>query len=346
MGARDGDPALDAVQFVSASHGWVAGAGWIVTTADGGRTWSTQLQTDQHFRQVDFVSATTGFAVGGTELLGTTDGGRCWVRLGEPNPPLASVHFVSPTTGWGVAATTNRGTGPATMVPGGGTLVRTTDGGRSWTPVSGAPANAQSVCFIDATDGWLGADGRIFATHDGGSRWQQVADPSRVAGRTTGADLETVQCAAPSGVWVVSDTDNGAAGTVPWATFASPDGRHFREVDQAMYGGPSNVPVAPGSYPGVTSAIDARTAAIVAFTPAREPQSAAMALATAGGARVSPTRLLPAMQDATGAAFVSPTTGWVVGDAAPSGSGRRASTGLVAATSNGGRTWTIQYRTP
>lgn len=342
-----GWPSLDGVQFVSSQQGWVVGAGRILATTDGGHTWKTQLLTSEAFQAVDFVSPTTGWAVGHHELLGTSDGGRCWVRLGEPGQPLASVHFVSAQDGWGVAAAAPASSSPR-PVPGGGILERTTDGGRTWSAVPGAPANAQSVCFVNGTDGWLGADGRIFATTDGGSSWRQVENPSDPSGHSPRqVDLETVQCAAPAGVWVVSDTDNGAAGTVPWAVFASTNGQKFAEVVQTMYNVAPRAHQAPGSYPGVTSVINPSTAAIVAFTPARLPRATAMQLASLSpGTRISPTYSLPPMQDATGAAFVSGTTGWVVGDAPPSASGTGGKGGLIMATRDGGKTWTQQYRTP
>ncbi len=349
-----GGPALADVQFVGARRGWAVGTGAILATTDGGAHWQHQLTGDLRLGGLDFVSATTGWAVGSGQLLGTTDGGRCWQRLGEPAAgSLRSVHFVSPVQGWGVAAGST-GTFPAQgNVPvapqTGGVLVRTSDGGRHWVEVPGAPVAAQSVCFVDGHLGWLGAAGRVYRSTDAGAHWSEVLDAmagSVASGTVT--PVETVGCGAPADVWAVSATGQGAAGTSPWAVFASTDGQHFRMVAQAMYGVPATGQApAPGSYPGVVSVIGGGLAAVAGSTPALPPPMAGVEVLSATGRALTGVGRPTAMAAPTGLAFVSPSTGWVVGSVVPSGSSGPAGTeGEIAATTDGGATWTVQATVP
>jgi hypothetical protein len=113
-----GPPALDAVQFADPSHGWVAGAGRILATADAGRTWTRQYSGTAVLDQVDFTDDQHGWAAVGGSLLRTTDGGVTWtdVASGPANPQSAC--FASTADGY---------------VGTPGRVWRTTDGGQRWT---------------------------------------------------------------------------------------------------------------------------------------------------------------------------------------------------------------------
>ncbi|MGH9169446.1 MAG: WD40/YVTN/BNR-like repeat-containing protein [Acidimicrobiales bacterium] len=171
-----------AVDFVTAGVGWrVAGqifgpgidanlgsgvvdngSAWpgtsVQSTSNGGATWSTVLQITTGIWGIDFVSSTLGFAVGVTRLLGTSDGGDHWRQLGEPSGhTLVWVDFSSTVAGYGL--TTN------------GQLVRTSDGGSSWSSTVLGRA-AQAACFPGGEDGYaVSSTGALYATRDGGSSW-------------------------------------------------------------------------------------------------------------------------------------------------------------------------------
>ena len=139
-------PKLAAVQFVSARQGWVAGAGRVLATSDGGRTWTTQYAGPAGLYQVDFIDTSHGWAVGANGLLRTANGGATWTALAEPCGSIRSVHFVTPSLGYAVAGGSQVWiSGGVPAVTGGGELLTTTNGGRTWTRVAGAPAQAQTA---------------------------------------------------------------------------------------------------------------------------------------------------------------------------------------------------------
>jgi len=173
---------LTGVQFVSAADGWVVGQDKILATTDGGRQWTVQDSGQLDLTSVDFVSTEAGWAVGTHSVLATLDGGAHWAALPEPCPLIRSVHFVSPDVGFAVAGGRNVSDfGPEAPEVAGVVMV-TSDGGRSWR-VLPAPAGAQTICFSDPRDGWLGAGGRLYRTTDGGHRWAQATAGSRLPRR-------------------------------------------------------------------------------------------------------------------------------------------------------------------
>src|SRR5258707_7971902 len=178
-GASPRQPVLSAVQFVSASVGWVVGSDRIMHPADGGRRWAVQFRTSQanQLRTVDFVDASHGWVTGTSELLTTTDGGAHWRALPEPCKAIGAVHFVSPDVGFAMACGNLPAAGAPSGPPAGGAGVRPTDAGQHWQPVA-TPPGVQSVCFSGTRRGGLGADGNIYGTVNGG-RGRGSAPPRR-----------------------------------------------------------------------------------------------------------------------------------------------------------------------
>jgi photosystem II stability/assembly factor-like uncharacterized protein len=64
-------------------------------------------------------------------------------------------------------------------VGGGGTILRTTNGGGHWEAVrSGQTFTLKRVNFPDERNGWIvGFNGAILRTQDGGRTWEKVASP-------------------------------------------------------------------------------------------------------------------------------------------------------------------------
>ena len=348
-GSGQGAQALAAVQFTDSGHGWVAGDGRIMATTDGGTSWTRQYAGPADLDQVDFIDAQHGWAAGGDSLLRTTDGGGSWTALAAPcQGRLTSVHFVSPAVGYAVAAKT-AANAPAGQSPGGqdttalgGSLLRTTDGGSSWSPVTSAPADPQSACFANADDGYLGTPARIWRTTDGGQHWTlALTEPGASANPAT-ADTPEIECAGASGLWVLFLGQGAAMQHEPYLGYASQDGREWHGVLEQQYTESAarpgvKLPEGPGSYPGPFSAINPGTAVFVGYTPPLGYGVAPVMLASDNGYGLSKEGDVGAINEPMAAAFLSPDQGWVVGE------NLKTDAFDIEATSNAGRTWTTQY---
>jgi photosystem II stability/assembly factor-like uncharacterized protein len=329
---------LDAVQVVGdTGTAWAVGKGTILTTRDGGRTWTRVWRGADDLRDLDFVSASTGWALGDGVLLGTVDGGGHWRGLGQPRQgPLRRVHFFSGTRGWGVAGGTDQTSEGPMMPRGATTLVRTTDGGRTWSALA-APAPPQSVCFTASDDGWLASGASVWRSTDGGRGWGKR--PSLTLPVPTGGPgfFAELQCAAGGAAWVRFSGGDAAAGHSPYALYATGDGgAHWRGVLAESYtlGQVLRLPAGPGSYPGPFSVIDPQRAFLLSPTPPADATGAAL-VSQGSGPRRLPDIPAATLLTPLSASFASATRGWVVGT---NGAGRA----VLLATSDGGRSWHSQ----
>jgi photosystem II stability/assembly factor-like uncharacterized protein len=341
-------PALDAVQFVSARQGWAAGAGRVMATTDGGKTWVRQYSGPAALVQVDFADAQHGWATGTDSLLRTTDGGATWSAVGDPCGSIRSVHFVTPDVGYAVAGGAQvRIDGGLPAPVSGGELLMTTDGGQTWSAVTAAPAQAQTVCFTSPSRGFLGTPGKIWRTSDGGGHWSLVFTEPAAAhpgARSSATDTTVLECAGSSAAWVLFLGSGAALGHAPYLAYVTQDARTTRPLFEEAYIESAtrpevHAPDGPGSYPGPFSVISPDSAAFVGFDPAVGYGAAPLAMVT-GGAALAMRGNISGISQAYGAAFVSPTQGWVVGKSLPSGAYS------IASTTDAGHTWTSEYQIP
>jgi photosystem II stability/assembly factor-like uncharacterized protein len=340
-------PRLDAVQFVSATQGWAAGAGRVLVTRDGGRTWTSQYTGSAQLDQVDFTDASHGWAVGTNALLRTTDGGATWTALSEPcGKIIDSVHFVTPSLGYAVADGAQVWmTGGVPAAVNGGVLLTTTNGGTDWTRVASAPGQAQTACFSSAANGFLGTPGKVWHTTDGGQSWSTSFAEPAVSGAVhpSAPDIPVLECAGGNAAWVLFLGSGAALGHVPYLTFATQDARNWRVLFEESYTESAarprlHAPDGPGSYPGPFSAISPQAAAFVGYTPPIGYGAAPLEMAASGGARLTKDGNVSGISVPEAVAFISPSQGWIVGQTLPSGDF------VIVATADGGHTWTRQYQ--
>ena len=344
-------PALDAVEFVSASQGWVAGAGRVLATTDGGQTWTRRYSGPAKLYQVDFINASDGWAVGTNALLRTTDGGATWTRLNDPCVSIRSVHFVTPDLGYAVAGGSQVRTDGGVPAPAnGGELLTSTDGGRVWHAVPAAPARVQTACFASPADGFAGTPGKIWHTSDGGAHWSLVFTEPAVSGgvKATMPDTTVLECAGNTAAWVLFLGFGAALSHAPYLAYATQDARHVHVLFEESYiesaARPQvHAPDGPGSYPGPFSAISPDSAAFAGWNPPMGYGAAPLEMVTGGGAGLSSAGNVGGVTQPLAVAFVSSSQGWVIGTDQTQ-PGQRGDY-VVAATADGGRTWTRQYET-
>lgn len=135
---------------------------------------------------------------------------------------MQAVFFVNANTGWTVGAPS---TSTSTVVGGSAassdsvtTVLRTDDGGASWTRQRVTPAVGALRCvtFVNLTHGWAaGEGGAVISTSDGGVSWQHVSGACAGLGTLHGLAMD-----AASGIgFAVGVRDGVCAHHIPtWRT--------------------------------------------------------------------------------------------------------------------------------
>jgi len=99
----------------------------IYVTHDGGTTWKSTVPLPAAFGTIDFVDTQHGWATDGMVLYNTSNGGHHWAKLspGANFKQVTDLSFVSSTTGWAIGGQSNNSS----------FLLKTVDGGKTWTPI-------------------------------------------------------------------------------------------------------------------------------------------------------------------------------------------------------------------
>ena len=182
--------------FVNESVGYQVCTNYpeILKTVDGGHSWETQKSPLVVGRtsptSIDFLDEQTGFITfqrsgGGPDrystvpsLIRTRDGGKTWTLIEATiNGTLSDAHFL--TVDEGVATLLELFT--INQVPNSRrSVVRTTDGGASWQPVSdiAIAMSLNAVYYVNRQVGFIrGTNRQLYRTLDGGRNWQLTEGP-------------------------------------------------------------------------------------------------------------------------------------------------------------------------
>ncbi len=189
---------LFGVHFVDSTHVWAVGsAGAILHSSDAGATWQSQESgTSEDLHSVFFVSPTHGVIAGsGSTVLLTTDAGVTWVREGTGLPTLTfrSVKFVNNMVG---------------VIVGDRVIVKTTDGGFTWSIKRLTQDTLTDVSFADPGNGI--AVGRrdstalVLRTINGGESWYPLS--AEVSGT-----VDAVSFPSPQIAYLAGFEPNGSA---------------------------------------------------------------------------------------------------------------------------------------
>ena len=202
---------LESITFSSATHGVIVGEfGLIMVTEDGGLTWAilSSSVTKKNLKAVFFPDQNTGYITGmEATILKSVNGGNSWQSISIPtNADFSSVFFNDPQTGYvagtyGTLYKTSDGGGSWNCLVTGVNhdlkcvdfpdflhgyaigyrqnvsdttfLLKTTDGGNTWTVKRMNDIYVSSMVFTSADTGYVvgGLDGKIMKTTDGGTNW-------------------------------------------------------------------------------------------------------------------------------------------------------------------------------
>jgi photosystem II stability/assembly factor-like uncharacterized protein len=344
---------LHAVAF-SGSIGYAAGEdGALLRSSDGGRSWSTLASgTEDELAFVQELDPLTVIIGGRCELLESVDGGAAFRQMNFPGSgcDLVAVSFVSASSGYvvekngDVAFTENGGRSflPRTALPvgegepealdfisgsvgfalvaakedrGSGSILRTEDGGFSWQQVGSSAHALSAITFVGSGIGYaVGSHGTMLGTSDRGLSWQAL--PLALSHGEETRELSEISCANAESC-LMSDRSETLVRT-------SDGGHTASEV----------VPLAPirgegseRSRIGGVWMLSERDAAAVG-------EDGAAALSDNGGASwpVQSERALP---------FPVTEEPRIRLGATPRDAYLPARYGLIAATSNEGRTWSL-----
>ncbi len=209
----------------------------ILLTSDGWRTWRAIASPGKvrgaeqafYFRDGVFKIA-CGDSTGTLHVYSTTDGGLSWSR-GGAYPYLWKMNFVNEQVGYGAGSDWEK---DFTR----GLIVKTTDGGGSWTIIFNDFLNASryggfnDISFSDSTHG-LAVGEEIFSTVDGGLSWTIVDPPFQAPSNGAGTVGAVCMLKPDFGVAVFGSTIIRYTGRT---TLASP---YFHSHE------PGPIPIAP-----------------------------------------------------------------------------------------------------
>ncbi len=205
----------------------------IQKTTDGGTTWDAAgpaILSGSEFVETQalyFINDAVGFAVNSESpantIRKTIDGGKSWSLLYSfpANIYVSSIIFTSSETGYAVGY-------DRTMTPGNHLMMKTTDGGNTWTTINSQYA-LLSVVFPSPEKGYaVGFNGTIVYSNDAGESWNIPASTDE-----NQQTLRSVFCTDDNTCFAVGDngtimrtTDGGAT----WRKQISGTTRHLTSV--------------------------------------------------------------------------------------------------------------------
>ncbi|MGE5313146.1 MAG: YCF48-related protein [Acidobacteriota bacterium] len=317
-----GDSAMvGKIQFVSSTEGWISGRGaTLLHTINGGDTWSvvTPFAADTAWSFSDpglnlcFISPSIGWIMKtpgstfenshGAIVYKTTDGGSHWEKTivtqgaGEVGVQL---QFVDANTGWITVYQLASGTGR---------LLKTTDGGKTWTQIQTLPRTDEVILFTfaDTKNGWMTTINdnpplfQIAKTSDGGSTWTNQYTDTAPNGDTT----------TSSGAMQFTDADHG------WVS--GPNGRILKTINGgATWQLLKNAGTSTYTNSKSLFFLDANTGWIASSTHLPNQPSTHTILRTTDGGATWSQEPLPAWATQSSIFsmyFSGNTLGWLVGD--------------------------------
>jgi photosystem II stability/assembly factor-like uncharacterized protein len=156
---------LNSVSFFDDENGIIVG-GFIVTTTDGGKSWSEKYSVSE-LLCVDYISSKVAYASGHSGMvLKSEDKGIRWTTITTPTiEDLNGISFINPDTG--------------IVVGNNGKILKTLDGGSSWQDISINDFDVfLSVSMITNEKIIVGGlNGAFYKSINGGLNWDKINGP-------------------------------------------------------------------------------------------------------------------------------------------------------------------------
>lgn len=181
------------VFFINGTTGWIVGSdGYVLKTSDAGQTWNgTPDSSLGDLQTVYFRSATEGYIGGSSrKLYKTTDGGTNWVSVSLATAPdttiavVRAIYFADASKGWILT----------TLSSANGRILRTTDGGGTWSvDLTVAATNMIDMYFAAENKGIaVGKNtGTLYYTKNG-TTWTAAPAPVLSGATYTRSDIRGV----------------------------------------------------------------------------------------------------------------------------------------------------------
>jgi photosystem II stability/assembly factor-like uncharacterized protein len=223
--AASAQPALDAVDFVSDTVGYIGGQGIILKSSDGGLTWVNLYTSPDNVVSVDSVDAVNVWAATSGYLLRSTDG-RSFQRVnpainaGQGGKGISAIDFVSGDQGFILAN---------------GVIWRLTNGVdvQMVTP----PGRVDSLSFVDLNNGFAAGANLVYKTSDGGRTWARIFT-APLATNVPSAWQAMICAGSDTNAWLMVYGGDAGAGNVAYVVFHTTDGASFTPVlDEAYMSG-------------------------------------------------------------------------------------------------------------
>ncbi len=169
------------------------------------RSVSVLCVLEKPLTQVDMVDEWFGWGIQSGNVVSTSDGGRTWGTLAVAPIVQTSIKGIAIRDEFSEIVGLSRSKAVAIR---GESVLRTSDGGSSWSEIRMEDRIIRAVAFSDKRNGWLTAERRasggigwqpvLFATSDGGVSWTEVKLPN-----TEGVIWDVF--ADANRLWVVGD---------------------------------------------------------------------------------------------------------------------------------------------
>jgi photosystem II stability/assembly factor-like uncharacterized protein len=190
------------LSFVTPAQGWMATGGDLLSTSDGGASW-TKLDVHQEAangtrrntgiaNSMQLLSSNIGWMTNGVCFCRTEDGGATWTDITPRGNGVSDAFFLTANQGWALE-----------RQQGGLVVFSTTDAGTDWTVTNvtvpglhaytGGDRPASQIYFEDSLHGWISVDvprsndpkiklpqTALLATSDGGKTWVQAGDVGKM----------------------------------------------------------------------------------------------------------------------------------------------------------------------